>query len=429
MGMRRFCFIVMIAAFAGMLGVLCTAQAAEKPVPTVYWMSVATQNQTIPGMPAGMPRGRFGMPGGGGPTRSLLLQMNSPMQIPAAPNELHDIPAGMNMGPSLPLVIPRQERAVREEYEQHEERFERERMRIKVYWGCGDTVRPGQPRIIDTSGMSPAQIGQAMRGWSLSRQTPPAPGRMRIYAQWPNEQKVIEVPSNASLVGQHFVHGNFSPDIRFAIDQAHDFLAPVEFTNVTGGLADSISFSWRMIPNSLGSFGMAMATTDEGGREMILWSSSESYGLGWQLIDYVSSPDVRRLVKDRVIMPSEQTSCKIPKGIFAAAQGAVLQFIAYGDDLHFGWPPKPKDPIWGVKVRSKSTGMLPLGMDMGSAGERRSQRSYDAPRDGNQPPPPPPPSSGYDSPPQQEQQEQRAAPPPPRGPGFGDVIRRGLFGF
>lgn len=423
---KRFLIVLLVIAAAGVSGFAACVQAADKPAPVIYWMSAATENFTMPGMSGGMMGGMFGMPGGQGPKRNLLLQMNSPKPIPAAPEEIHDIPAGMNMGPSLPLEIPQYEKPQRyeHEYEQHQKQIEKDRMRMKIYWGCGEKVRPGQPRIIDTATMSPAQLGQAMRSRSFSGNTPPAPGRMKIYADWPNEKKRIEVPANASLVGQHFVHGNYSPDIRFSIDQAHDFLAPVEFSNVAGGLTDSISFSWRQIPNALGYFSMAMATADDGGKEMIIWSSSESYELGWQMIDYVPSQDVRRLVKEKVVLPSDRTNCSIPQGIFSGTRGAMLQFIAYGEDLYFAYPPKPKDPIWSVKVRSKSTGMQSLGMSYGGSDRGRSRQSYDT-TEGNQPPPPPPPS-GYDD--RSHQQEPQERPAPPRGGGAVDAIR-GLFGF
>ncbi|HMK44562.1 MAG TPA: hypothetical protein VK445_10540 [Dissulfurispiraceae bacterium] len=348
---------------AAVLGLGSETTAADKPIPTVYWMSVATTNQTFPGMPAGMPRSMMGRGGfGGGPKKTLLLQMNSPQAVPTSPEATHDIPTGMQMGPTLPLMIEEVQRH-RAPEEQAEERFEKERMRILVYWGCGETVRQGQPRVIDTATMSPAEIGRAMRGLSLTAQVPPAPGRMRIYADWPNRQNSVEVPGGSSLVGSHSVHGNYTPTMDFAIDSAHDFLAPVEFTSLRGGLADSIAFNWRAIPNSLGYFSTAMASVRDN-KEMIVWSSSESYMFGWQLMNYVASGDVRRLVKEKVVMPPDRTACQIPKGIFGKTEGAMLQFIAYGEDLHFGYPPKPKDPIWGVKIRSKSTGMAPLGREM-----------------------------------------------------------------
>ena len=148
-------------------------------------------------------------------------------------------------------------------------------------------------------------------------------------------------------------------------------------------------------------------------------------------MDYVASPDVRRLVKDRIVMKPDQTSCQIPKGIFTNADGAMLQFIAYGEDLHFAYPPKPKDPIWGVKVRSKSTGMTPLGMDMK---QRRGRGGYEeAPADMPPPqgdpgtPPPPPPAYRQDGAQQAPPQEPRES-APPSGPNPLNTIR-GLFGF
>jgi hypothetical protein len=48
----------------------------------------------------------------------------------------------------------------------------------------------------------------------------------------------------------------------------------------------------------------------------------------------------------------------------------MIQFIAYGDELNIVYPQKPKNPVWAVKVRRKSTSMLPL-MEM-AAGETGS---------------------------------------------------------
>ena len=59
----------------------------------------------------------------------------------------------------------------------------------------------------------------------------------------------------------------------------------------------------------------------------------------------------------------------------------MIQFIAYGDELNIAYPPRPKDPIWAVKVRRKSTSMLPLMAMEGRGGPGR------APRDEGAPPP------------------------------------------
>jgi hypothetical protein len=77
-------------------------------------------------------------------------------------------------------------------------------------------------------------------------------------------------------------------------------------------------------------------------------------------------------------MGPDITTCAVPKGIFKETGGSALQFIGYGDELNIAWPPKPRDPkvfheyIWSMKLRNKSTGMLPLGQEGGNE-ERRSK--------------------------------------------------------
>jgi hypothetical protein len=95
------------------------------------------------------------------------------------------------------------------------------------------------------------------------------------------------------------------------------------------------------------------------------------------------------MINEKAVMPPSTTRCTIPKGIFGGADGAMVTGIAYGEELNLAQPPRPADPkvawqpVWAVKVRVKSTGMAPLGMDdEGSArGSRRGQRPTSTPRD------------------------------------------------
>jgi hypothetical protein len=155
-------------------------------------------------------------------------------------------------------------------------------------------------------------------------------------------------------------------------------MAPVEFTSVKGGLADAFHFQWSSIPTATGYFAMAMGH-DQNSGTMILWSSSELSEPGYALMDYLSDEEVRRLIKEKVVMSPSTNQCSIPKGIFKDAEGAMLQFIAYGDELNIVYPPrdpaKPKDPIWTVKARRKSTGMLPL-MEMEGREEMSRPRRH-----------------------------------------------------
>ncbi len=365
-----------------------SSESAEKtkektPQATQYWMSIATQNQSIPGMSDEMSgmgafMGKMMRGPGFGPNRSLLLQLNSPQPLPKEPSASHDIPPGQKMGEALPLLIPQQEKKKEEHEKAPEERVEKPKARMLIYWGCSEAVGKGQPRVIDTEKMSPAEFGKSLTGHMASPQYPPSPRAGLIYAEWPNKKSSIEIPKDSSLQGSQFVHGNYLPDIKFSIDQMHDFMAPVEFTSVKGELSESIRFAWKDIPSAIGYFATAMGHNEKTG-ETIIWSSSELPDPGFGLMDYLPSSDVRKFIKEKVVMNPDITSCSIPKGIFNDAQGGMIQFIAYGEDLYASYPPKPKDPkapwnlIWSVKLRLKSTGMTPLAGTQ-TAEPRRSRK-------------------------------------------------------
>jgi hypothetical protein len=357
------------------------AEKAKTPV-TQYWVSVATQNMSIPGMPqegmSGLQGMIIGKMAGVGPKKSLLLQLNSPGALPSGPEATHDIPPGLSMGKTLPLLIPEREKPVRGG-EEPEQKAEKPKVRMLFYWGCSEAIRPGQPRVLDTEKMSMPQFGKAMSGRTGSGQTPPSQRSGWAYAEWPNRKDRQDVPKSSSLSGDHFIHGNYTPDIKFAVGERHDFMAPVEFTSVTGGLTDSIKFQWKKIPTAIGYFAMAIGHDEKTG-ETILWSSSDAQDPGYGLMSYLPPADVSRFIREKVVMGPDVTSCSVPKGIFKEANGAALQFIGYGDELNVAYPPKPKDStkpheyIWAVKLRNKSTGMLPIGMDEGKA-ERRTKDS------------------------------------------------------
>ena len=383
-------FVVMIVSLLLVVsGSLALAAEKEKKKPIAqYWMNVETQNSTIPGMSSqemggleGMIMGK--MTGMGGARKNLVLQLSSPKATPPDPEATHDIPPGQKMGNTLPLLIPEKAKPIRED-EDEEPTYEKPKFRMLMYWGCSESVRQGQPKVIDTEKMSMVEFGRAMSARTGSRQYPPSPRSGWTFAEWPNRKQHKEIPKDSSLQGEHFVHGNYSPDIKFSVDEKHDFMAPVEFTSVTGGIADSVRFEWKKIPTALGYFAMAMGHNEKTG-ETIIWSSSEVQEPGYGLMGYLTPSDVAKFIKEKVVMKPDVTRCAVPKGIFKDTDGAALQFVGYGDELNIAWPPKPRDPkipheyIWAMKLRNKSTGMLPLGQDSGreDQGSRNSRQDRD----------------------------------------------------
>ncbi len=351
-------------------------QQQTKPPISTYGVDVGTRTMSIPGMPAGGMGGMAGMPGMpsgmGGPQKELWLGLRSSQRPSGTPEAQHMIPPGMNMGPALPLLGAPPAQPGRADYDE-ERPPEKPKARMLVYWGCGDTIRPGQPKIADTEKMSMAEFGQALYG-----RTPPERWSAIRNAQllWPNERKREQVPPNASLIGDQLVRGSATPDIKFVVGEKQDFMAPMELA-AAGPVEGPTPVSWNPVPTAQGYFLQAMGFR-QNGNEMIVWSSSELQDTGWGLMTYLPNDFLRRMIGEKVVLPPSVTSCTIPRGIFEGVDGGMVNGIAYGEELNLAHPPRPADPkvawepIWAVKVRVKSTGMTPLGMS--EREERRATR-------------------------------------------------------
>ena len=375
-------------------GAAAQAQQQVKPPIAVYWMSVETAAGIGMAMPPGM--GAMLPPGMAGGKR-VRLDLGSAQSAAAEPQAQHAIPAGMGMGASLPLVTPVEQRVERAPERDDEPEYQKPKGRVLIYWGCGEQVRPGQPVVLDFATMNPQDAARVFRSVAVARGRAPAPGRNRTYGAWPNAKNGQPVPAGASLLGEHVVSGNYSPEIRFPVGERDDFMAPVAFDPVSKTPAGAFGVQWKAVPTATGYFASAIGQ-GENRDDVVMWSSSEKQVMGQTLMDYLPPAEVERLVRDKVVLAPQTTACAVPAGAFKG-DGAMLQFIAYGDELNLVHPPRPKDPRqvweqqWAVKLRLKSTGMTMLAE--GDAGARRgrapAQRTEDSTQSA-QPAQPQPPS-------------------------------------
>jgi hypothetical protein len=238
---------------------------------------------------------------------------------------------------------------------------ERPKGRILFYWGCSDTVRAGQPRVLDFAKTPMEDYGKFMMGRAVRDTGAKAePG----HAIWPNEKHKQKIPANASLQGQHALSGEGLPaSLRFNIEQAQDIMPKLDLASQGGG-ANAASVSWQSLPTARAYFLNAMSGSDD---EMVIWSSSDVPEPGWGLMDYASNANVDKWLKEKVLLPTSQTQCSIPAGIFAKAKGGMVRGIAYGQELNLAYPPRPTDkriawePEWAARVRVKSVSMAMLG--------------------------------------------------------------------
>lgn len=364
------------------------SQRTTGPVAT-YWVTARTSS--------GLPTGAAGfdpmamMSGGGGVQKSLSLQLQAD-RTAASPNAEHEPPPGLNTG-ILPLVTPMGQSARPESEPMPHSRGDGGRMRMLIYHGCGEPTGPGQPLVIEIStdnpGQGAGQMAALMEAVRVSPETPPSPGAGRTYGDWPNNRSSQRIPADGSLVGDHLVRGNYTPDIPFRLGADQDFMEPIRLT----GVADGGSLGWNAVGGARGYFAMTMGGNEAD--EMVVWTSSDipvSFG---QVPDILSPGDLERLIRQGVVLPPSTTRCPIPSAVQRAAPESMLRVIAFGGEANFSDPPRPTNPreAWNiehvVKVRYTSGVSTILGMDMSDFGDDDDQaRSREGPR-ARQPPPNP----------------------------------------
>jgi hypothetical protein len=387
---RTAVFGLFTASFSGLLYAQSAAQKISGPQAR-YWLNAETSTGMGAMMAGGGSGGGLGSifgammggaGGGGGPTKSLRLDLGAARDANPASGQ-HTIPAGMSMGASLPLAGP--ERAA---FEKRERDYERDvpevqesdgNMRMLFFWGCGAEAGPGQPVILDMKQIQQGRMPPNMRGYAVrDRARGPGYGRDRGYADWPNGRDNTQVPSAASLVGDHQVSSNISPEIRFAVAASHDFLGGLTLSS-SPNAAGGTRLSWNNLDRALGYAATAMGQRETAPKQsdMVMWTSSAQRMLGGQeLMGFLPPAEVQRLVGERVVMPAGTTECVIPKQAVEAAGGQMLMssLNAFGPELNHIHPPRPQDARvewkqeYAVKLRTRSHTTAMDGM--GGASER-----------------------------------------------------------
>lgn len=373
-----------------------------------YWLSAETASGLGLGMGAGGAPGAGGMPGLGNMAemmnamrnpdaarKSLRLDLGA-TRSGAPSSATHQIPPALALGASLPLIGPEPSapppREVDSERDVPEMQRGEVRGRMLFFWGCGESVGPGQPVVLDLATLAEGQLPPDMRGGVFVRPPRSGPGstRDRGYVFRPNRQSQPTVPANASLVGDHVVQGNLNPEIRFTVGATHDFMAPLRLQRapVTAGTQ---KLNWNTAPTALGYFLAGMGGKEMGGGgDIVFWISSAVRLLGCEgLMGFLAPAETERLVREKAVLPATSTECQVPREVIAAAGGELMMvnLNAFGPELNVVHPPRPQDPRvdwnqeYAVKLRLRSSTASIAGM-----GERRGRRGQE--QAAQEPPPP-----------------------------------------
>jgi hypothetical protein len=375
------------AAFSGATFVLCVVTGAAgaqtgnvKPPQAQAWIDVATFSGM--GVPIGGMSGAGGNPmaalgglfggGSGGAKNSFghTQQMASGRWVdvtlysrnnPSLAEAQQAVPAGF-MSPALKLQAPREAKPPPPDTDEPTEPdVEKPRGRLLLYWGCGATIRAGQPKVLDMASATAADMAKFfVSRRATQRGAHSATGR----PLWPNLVDARMVPGTASLVGEHAFSGTGVPDgFRFQIPTAQDLMPPLQVSQRDEGGATALS--WGALPTARAYFASGMGAAKQ--EEMVIWTSSELPEVGFGLMDYQTNSAVDRWLREGVLLAPATTQCTVPKGVFPA-EGAMLRLIAYGSELNLVHPPRPADPkanwepVWATKVRVKSVASLMLGV-------------------------------------------------------------------
>jgi hypothetical protein len=270
-------------------------------------------------------------------------------------------------------------------------------IKITEYWGCGASVRKGQPKVASftikggNKSIDPNNPMGSMQGvdfqqsGSLSKTIPVQDRDIDLkpgWVYWPNRKHGKQVPNGARLAGDHRITGDGIPaSMQFQVQENADFM-PKLALRTQGEATDAIGLSWPMVERARGYHitGMHMQVLGENSYAMTLWSSAEVPGAGQDLHTNLSAGQLDKWLKQKVLLASTATSCTIPKGIFSGASNVegqqatmpgMLSMTAYGPESWITYPPKPADPKqpwnpeWSVRLRARSSATAILGLDFG----------------------------------------------------------------
>lgn len=278
---------------------------------------------------------------------------------------LQAVPASTRLAPTLKLQTPERPQPpprVTDDDQPTEWNYEPPKGKLVLYWGCSATVRAGQPKVVDLSTATLAQLGQFFESRRATQR-----GAHATFGRpvWPSKEDKRVLPPGASIAGEHSFKADGVPEsFRFTIPPAQDLMPALEIRQRK--TATAVQLSWNAIPHARAYFLGSMGALPNGEQGFVLWTSSELPETGFGLFDYQTNAAVDGWLEDKVLLAPTVTTCAVPNE--AAGQG-MLRAIAYGTELNLAHPARPTEPKiawepeWNLKIRVKSMATTMMGME------------------------------------------------------------------
>jgi hypothetical protein len=385
--MRNLSVLAVGASAAVLIGAAPAKTGGSTPPPVAsYWMDVSTTSGLGAGLMGG---GRpnmgqiMAMMNGGGTSsvgHMLSLRLSSREKPTGAPEANHFIPAGMQMGESLPLLTPQIERVQSSGGADEGGSYEKPRGRMLIYWGCGEHAASGEPMVIDFAKVAAGQIPPGLQalakmGRMMGRMAhEPTPENSAGFGEWPNPKDARQVPASASLVGAHRIEGNYAPAIAFTLGQNQDFMPGLGLREAGALASGAEKLDWTPAAQATG-YALAMFGSSGNG-DMVIWTSARSASLA-PVFDYQTPSEVRQLVATGAALPPGSNECVLPAEVSRAVPQGMTMEIGYGPEAYFS--DRPRAPTWTARVRYKTTAMLMRGIGGMTGSDDGGSASADQP--------------------------------------------------
>jgi hypothetical protein len=310
---------------------------------------------------------------------------------------LQSVPQGTGLAPTLKLQTPEKPKPapkVEDDESPTEYTQEPPKGKLVLYWGCSETVRPGQPRVVN---LETATIGELAKFFESRRATQRGTHAAVGRPVWPSKDDKRALQPGASIVGQHAYTGDGVPEsFKFSIAAAQDIMPEIKIKQTAQ--PTYVQLEWNAIPTARAYFLGSMGALPGEEAGMVIWTSSELPDSGFGLFDYQTNSAVDKWLQEKVLLPPTTTKCAVPK---EAAGAGMLRAIAYGTEINMAYPPRPTDPKiawepdWNVKLRVKSMSTTMMGMEgaggmpgMGDEADTEGMTDAPPPTEGEQAPPP-----------------------------------------
>ena len=164
---------------------------------------------------------------------------------------LQSVPAGTGLAPTLLLQSPEKPKpAPKSDDEPADWDYEPPKGKLVMYWGCSETVRPGQPKVVD---LSTATLGELAKFFESRRATKRGAHAATGRPVWPSRKDKRALGDSASIVGEHAFIATGVPDsFKFTIPAAQNIMAAMQARQSATGSA--VMLEWQPVPHARAYF-------------------------------------------------------------------------------------------------------------------------------------------------------------------------------